>query len=244
MSITAARPPRIALVEFGGTGVAPRELTRVAAALQKQIHDDFALPPPHGYGILAQVRAAADLRDVQRGEWLLGLFERPDQPDALGYHDMTRGGQPFMKVFPPLDRQEGNPWSATASHELLETLADPNLARAAQSPDGVFWAYEVCDAVEEDSYLVGGVAVSNFVLPLYFESPTYHPPKGVKLDKLGLVTRPYELRPGGYNQFWDGGEWIPVEASRARARSVRQLMARQYGRGARRRNKPLVQNLM
>jgi hypothetical protein len=35
---------------------------------------------------------------------------------------------------------------------------------------GRFWAYEVCDAVEETSYIVDR-QVSNFVLPPYFEPP-------------------------------------------------------------------------
>lgn len=200
--------PSICLVDHTGR-FHEDELNKVALALLNQVNHDVSPPPPVGYGLSAFIHAA---KTPQPFEWELGLFTSPDQPGALGYHDQTPHGQPLMKVFPFLEPSK--PWSAIASHEVLECLVDPNLCKAAQSPgDGRFWAYEVCDAVEEDGYEINGVAVSNFVLPPYFEQPPdLHK---VRFDFLGLVKKPLELRPGGYNQFFEPGKgWQQVMADR------------------------------
>lgn len=210
-TLVPAEPfPRVALVDHTGTyGVA--ELMRVAEALQVQVMRDFALPPPYGWGLPAAVRAA---HLALPHEWVLGLFADADQPGALGYHDETPTGMPLAKVFPFVDSSA--PWSSIASHELLEMLADPLVCRAAQAADGRFFALEVCDAVEEDLYDVDGVRVSDFVLPAYFEPP--RSTSGLKLDHLGLIKSPYELRPGGYNQWYSPGDgWQMVQADRRSA---------------------------
>ena len=163
-------------------------------------------------------------------EWQLGLFESPDVADALGYHDQTRDGLPLMKVFPFLDESDGVPWSTTASHELTETLVDPWLRRCAQGPDGKIWAVEVADAVERDQYLIDGVAMSNFVLPAYFEPP----PSGAgPFDFMHLVKAPLEIRPGGYGQQWSERHgWLHVP--NGEMRPARAMLSRGWGRGVRR----------
>jgi hypothetical protein len=127
---------RMAIVDFGHTGVDAATLPAIAAALTKQAQQHFALPPPFGYGFGATVRAASGPHDVQPDEWVVGLVQKPDQPDALGYHDQTPGGKPFVRVFPLLDKADGGEVSVTLSHEVCEVLADPNGARAAQWKDG------------------------------------------------------------------------------------------------------------
>lgn len=224
---------RIAIVDFGNTGVDPSTLPAVAAALSRQVNEHFAAPPPRGYGIRAEVRAAKGIHDQQPGEWILGLFEKPDIADALGYHDETPQGTPVMKAFPRLDAEGGTPWTVTASHEVLECLADPNLCKAAQGSDGKFWAYEVCDAVEGDTYEIDGVKVSDFVLPLYFEplpgAVAVHAKDGLRYDYLGLIRSPLEIRPTGYGQYFDcaGNGWQQVMSQRVSA-------ARRRDRGGRR----------
>ena len=222
---------RMAIADFGGTGVDVTTLPAIAAALTKQAQQHFALPPPYGYGISATVRAASGPHDVQPDEWVIGLVQKPDQPGALGYHDETPNGKPFVKVFPLLDKQDGADLSVTISHEMCETLADPNGARAAQWTDGRFWAYEVCDAVEETSYLIDGVKVSNFVLPPYFE-----PVKkliGLKLDWMGICKAPLEILPGGYGQWFDPSKgWHMVQHQEKAPRAYRQEVK---GRTTRRR---------
>src|SRR5207245_6529546 len=64
------------------------------------------------------------------------------------------------------------------------------------------WSSDVCssdlmsDPVEEDTFPVDGIQMSNFVHPAWFE-PFKHPP-GTKYDHLGLVAKPYGMTKGGY----------------------------------------------
>lgn len=59
---------------------------------------------------------------------------------------------PLGKVFAGTDLKYGYTWSVTASHELLEMLADPNinLTVLLQNSEtaGTLYAYEVCDAAK------------------------------------------------------------------------------------------------
>jgi hypothetical protein len=206
-------PPHVVLVNHPGSGAPDSELPKMAAALQRQILEHFA---PF-YNLTCTVGVGVP----GPNDWAIGMFKDADQPGALGYHDMTPHGQPLAKVFPLLDAQDGGSLSVTISHELVEMLADPWLSKAVQSRDGKFWAYETADAVESDEYELDGVKLSNFVTPAYFEPPTNL--AGLKLDYLGLVKKPFEVRPGGYMQWHSGaGGWHQVEhkaedASHARA---------------------------
>jgi hypothetical protein len=213
---------KVVIINGPNTGVNAKAVKACAAALTIQAKQHFALPPPFGYGISAQVRAGVS---TNPGEWVMYLLEKPDAPGALGYHDQTADGQPILKIFPLLDEQDGVRWETTASHELLETLADPNIARAAQSYDGKFWAYEVCDACENESYLINGVPVSDFVLPPYFE-PTQNV---AKYDYLGKITKPLQILPGGYGQYFDPSKgWQQVLHSEVGPRAYR---VSAHGRG-------------
>ena len=52
------------------------------------------------------------------------------------------------------------------------------------------------DAVEEDTFLVDGIEMSNFVYSAWFE-PFKHP-RGTKYDHLGLLKKPFSMTKGGY----------------------------------------------
>jgi hypothetical protein len=228
---THAPGVKMAIVDFGHTGVDAAALPPIAAALTKQAQQHFALPPPYSYGVSATIRAATGPHDVQPDEWVIGLVAKADQPDALGYHDETPNGKPFVKVFPLLDKADGGDLSVTISHEVCETLADPNGARAAQWEDGKFWAYEVCDAVEALSYAIDGIKVSNFCLPPFFE-PVKNL-KGLKLDWMGVCKKPLEILPGGYGQWFDPTKgWQMVQNAQKPPRAYRLEIK---GRAARRR---------
>src|SRR5215471_17347428 len=223
---------RFAIADFGGTDVDPSTLPAIAAALTKQAQQHFALQPPYGYGLSATVRAASSPHDVHPDEWVIGLVTKADQPGALGYHDQTPTGKPYVKVFPLLDKQDGADLSVTISHEMCETLADPNGARAAQWKDGRFWAYEVCDAVEETSYVIDGVKVSNFVLPPYFEPVVRL--TSLKFDWIGKVKAPLEILPCGYGQWFDPNKgWQQVQHAEKPPRAYRLEVK---GRSAKRRD--------
>jgi len=234
----------VVMIDFGGgraAGIQRAEMMAVATALSIQAQQHFALPPPYGYGVAAIVRVAAGPFDVHQDEWVLGLFEKPDQPGALGYHDESPNGRPFSKLFPLLDKQEGSQWSVTASHELLEMLADPNVAKCAQLPDGTIFAYEVADQCEAQSYLINNVHVSDFCLPPNFEPPTNW--QSLKLDWMGLVKSPMQVLPGGYAQYFDPQQgWQQVQHAQQAPRAYRlQMRELGHGRGARRGQAHVVQ---
>lgn len=81
------------------------------------------------------------------------------------------------------------------SHEVLEMAVDGRCNLWADSGQGFLVAYEVGDPCQSDHYDVDGVTLSNFVHPGFFDP---NAPDGTKLDHLGLVQAPFELRPGGY----------------------------------------------
>jgi hypothetical protein len=70
----------------------------------------------------------------------------------------------------------------------------------------VFHWFEMCDAVQDEKYEIDHVAVSNFVLPLYFTSGNEH---GGRNDFLGTIPkggkslRSFSVNPGGYIGFFD-----------------------------------------
>ena len=147
------------------------------------------------------------MRDVvEPDEIPILLLPDPDQPDALGYHEVNTNGIPSIKVFPLLDTETGGVLSVTISHEIAETLVDPGCNICSQNPaDGKIWAVEIADAVEQDSYTCEGELVSNFVLPKYF-APTLGS-LDEPLDFMEKCMSPYEIRPGGYGQTYDGRAW-------------------------------------
>jgi hypothetical protein len=230
LTVSHAPGVRMAIVDFGGTGVDPKTLPPMAAALTKQAQQHFALPPPYGYGISATIRVASSARDVQPDEWVIGLLAKPDQPGALGYHDQTPAGLPFIRVFPLLDKQDGAELSVTISHEVCEALADPNGAKCAQWSDGKIYAYEVGDACEAYSYLIDGVKVSDFCLPPWFEPMTRR--TGLRYDWMGLCSKPLQVLPGGYAQWFEAGTgWHMVQHA---AQAPRLYRLRDHSRPAKR----------
>src|SRR2546421_4998850 len=98
--------------------VGPDDVARCAAALQTQVSRDFA----PAWGIDAQVRAAGKPDD---GDEALYLLDDAAQADALGYHRRGLDQRPCGFVFVRPCLENGDAWQATASHELLEMLADP-----------------------------------------------------------------------------------------------------------------------
>lgn len=229
---------KIVVVDFGGTGVSAADIAKYAAAQQRQINEQFAAPPPVGWGAGCQyVRAAASSTDVKPDEVVIGLFAHADQPGALGYHDTTPSGMPVGHIFPPLDAQDGVAWQTTASHEILEILGDPELNLCFQRTDtGAFVAGETADAVEQDSYAIDGVPLSNWCTPLWFSPPQNR--QGAKYDYLGKCTGPYEVRPGGYMQTFDPAQgWTQSYGEHAPAMRAYRKMERTTSRAARRATK-------
>jgi hypothetical protein len=197
------------------TVLSDSEVQKVMPALQTQVHRDFA----PAWGIDAELGFVPHGAHPPSGTWWLVVLDNSDQAGALGYHDLTRQGQPLGKVFAKSDMQYGLQWSVTASHELLEMLADPDINLTAfvekDAAHGRLYAYEVCDAVEADNlgYKIDGVLVSDFVFPAWFES--FRKKDSTQFDYCKLVKQPFQLLEGGYIGIYDvnaGGGWTQLTA--------------------------------
>jgi hypothetical protein len=191
--------PTIVVVNQAKAGLGVN-LDALVAALQVQVDRDFT---PR-WGILCKVVRA---QSIPKGAWAIVILDDPDEPNAAGYHDLTPDGLPLSKVFVATGDV-----SVTASHELLEMLVDPAINCGCQQADQKTWvALEVCDAVEETTYKIDGVTVSNFVLPSYFEP--FRKANSDKFDYLGLVKKPFQILKGGYLPVFKNGRWTQVFAS-------------------------------
>lgn len=162
--------------------------------------------------------------------WVLTVLDDSDQADALGYHDETATGMPLGKVFAKTCLNDRVSWSVCMSHELLEMLADPWINLCAEGADGQVRAYEVCDAVEDDSlgYEIDGVLVSDFVTPAWFSMQ----PKVIgPFDYGRKCNAPFELARGGYISIMQAGNWSQVMAD---SKAMRKRAAQRGSRRERR----------
>lgn len=180
------------------TVVTDDEAKKVMAALRTQADKHYR--PIWGMGCALRFTKKPNPQN-----WQLIVLDNSDQAGALGYHDLTPDGKALGKIFAATDRQYGLAWSVTASHELLEMLGDPYICLTAEVTNGVFYAYENCDACEADEfgYNIDGVTVSDFVYPTWF-LPNAHGP----YDYGNHIKNPLELLKGGYISLWTStGGW-------------------------------------
>lgn len=205
----------ISVINHTNGKISDQEAQRVIRAINRQIAQDF---DPY-WSMSATLRlegrsseqpniASADMR----GDAVIYLWDQVNVVDALGFHDRNFRGIPFGFVFTALSAAVGENWTVTLSHEALEMIADPevNLLVMGPHPDPnsnavVFHWYEMCDAVQDETYEIDGEEVSNFVLPLYF---TGGEELGGRNDFLGTkhngtTLRSFGINPGGYVGFFD-----------------------------------------
>jgi len=172
--------------------ITPSQLTKVAAALQKQATRDFGPL----WDIQANVSGFARLQDVPTDYWPVIVRDDIKTPGAAGVHE-DKNRQPFALV------QFSDAWSLTASHETLEMLADPfgNRLVAGKSPKRgqgrVNFLVEVCDPSEDQqfAYTVNGVTVSDFYTPHFFDPVAE---SSVRYSYTGAVKGPRAILQGGY----------------------------------------------
>jgi len=195
---------RVAVINASSDGVlADAAVQTAVAALQKQVTVDFA--PIWG--------RAADLIFIPKGgqppagAWWLAILDTSDQASVQGYHDLTSEGLPLGKVFAQSDMQTGNQWTATASHELLEMLGDPdiNLWAFPHADARVYrrYAHEVSDASEAQAlgYAIDGVLASDFLFPACFEP--FWRSASLTFAKQGHANRSSEILRGGHSLAFD-----------------------------------------
>jgi len=177
---------------------------RAALLAGLQTYVDEHLGPVWLKGARVVLKAGAD-----EGDWPLYFLDDADQAGALGYHTDPDGAgpkPPMGFVFVRTAIVDGNPVSFVASHELAEMLVDPGCNLGALTPRGRWAALEVCDPVEREGFILGGLIMANFVYPAWFGQP------GSRFDHGNTCQHAYEIRPGGYLPVWLGGRWMEVFA--------------------------------
>lgn len=140
--------------------------------------------------------------------WPLLVNRHSLDPGVLGWHD-DRQGRIFGRVFAGDCLRYGVSWSVDLSHEAWEMRVDPDTNRLWKMPNGHYALVEACDPVESDDLAirVGGVRLSDFVLPAYFST-------GVgPYDHGGYLTGPCpHLTAGGYQSIFTGTTWVQKTA--------------------------------
>ena len=153
--------------------------------------------------------------DFLPGKWAMVFLDNADQPGALAYHDLTPDGLPLAKVFVKTTLANDDLVSVSASHELVEMLVDPAINLLTTGPDPkTVYAYESADPVEQLSYPVKGIAMTDFVYPSYFEG--FHKPGSVQFDRLKKVSKPFQILSGGYQIIFKNGKWSQIFGSEAK----------------------------
>lgn len=150
-----------------------------------------------------------DLAKFTADARLLTVQVNLDVPGALGYHDDVLGII-FARVM------AGPGWTVTLSHEVLEEMLNPTCGDFTPLEDGREQAREACDRVEGDTYRIGDVLVSNYLLPDAFVPGSAGP-----WDKLGQLTGWDGMTGGGYMivRSADGSETdVFADTSHARAK--------------------------
>lgn len=191
------------------------EILTAIRAINRQIAEDFE---PY-WSLPAKLRlegAVGEQLDKMklpemRGDAILYLSDMADVADALGYHEANFRGIPYGFVFTELCRQLKENWTVTLSHEALELIGDAQGNLLVQGPHPtnpgkeVFHWFEMCDAVQSQTYHIDGVEVSNFVLPLYFTAEEQEGGRNDFLGKLigGKGLRSFGVSPGGYIGYYD-----------------------------------------
>lgn len=185
---------RIAVIHKSET-VSRAEVAQWVAACQIQLTRDFA--PVWGYG--AEVYLLPQGERAPDSDWQMFIADHAEGEGYLGYHDRDSTGWPRGFVYVETTKANGGKPSVTFSHEVLEMVLDPWLWAAAVTPNPKMQAVsvEACDAVEADEYEINSIAVSNFVLPAWFDEQGQAP-----FDFLRKLKAPFTLTPGGYVIAW------------------------------------------
>ena len=223
------------IVNRASSNVTARALDRAMVAINRQLAEDFG----PWWGMPGTLRRAPrgqvppGDRRVQDA-CVLYVQKEVDDEGTLGYHDKNDAGIPFAVVSTDVSDELGEDWTVTLSHEVLELIGDPQANLLAMGPDprdrrrNVFHWFEMCDAVQDQTYEIGGVTVSNFVLPLYFTPGEQSGPN----DFLDRGLRSFETAPGGYVGFYDPRRgrhltFTPADDARARRRfAIKQKLGR------------------
>jgi hypothetical protein len=234
----------LSVLNHATTDLTDEDVQLALRAINRQLAEDFE--PEWSMG--AQLRlegksqktpSKTSLPDL-RGDAILYLWDGSDVDDALGYHDLNFRGVPYGFVFTKLAKALDEDWTVTLSHEALEMAADPNVNLLVHGPhptkssQSVFYWYETCDAVQSESYPIDGIAVSNFLLPLYFTAGAEPGSRNDFLNRVPLSS--FGINPGGYVGYYDpetGQHEIATRPDDAGLAQKRLRIKQRYGQGRR-----------
>jgi hypothetical protein len=241
----------VSVINLTKGAVPDADLQRAIRAVNRQIAEDFV--PYWGFGSQLRLegktgRGQAPIQPADmRGDAILYIRDIVEATDTDGYHDRHFSGIPYGVVYLELSKALKEDWTVTLSHEALELTGDPENNLLVKGPHPktrgktVFHWFEMCDAVQEETYPIDHVSVSNFVLPLYFTASNE---RGGRNDFLGTITkgqtlRSFSVNPGGYIGFFDPAVNDDVTWSReSDGQGKKRLTLKerlQIGRGQRRR---------
>ncbi len=196
------------------------QVQAMVAACGKQLADHVA--PAHGRVPALEFVPAGS--KMTQGGTPCYVTDDPDVADALGYHDEDESGNPYIKVFAGPTLKNGgtallgkDAVSVTLSHELIELVGDAPANIWVDGPNGVDYAYELCDAVESDVYEIDGVSVSNFLYEVFFDPRAQN---GARFDYMGTIGKPFTMTAGGY------------QITRAETAAIQQVFGRHDGQPA------------
>lgn len=228
--------PTVAIINRS-TLMTDATLALIVEALQVQVDRDFE--PVWDQG--AHLKMIPTGGGIPIYDWIIAVHDTITEQDALGFHELTKGGFPVSYVS---IKDDPNP-SVTISHELLEMLGDPRIDQTVfqQLTDttGVIWAKEMCDACEDDSfsYDIGNVLVSDFVTRYYFQDGPHRP--GTKFSFRRNLPGPFTIGIGGYSSVFPVGPGTAGWSQRlAEGPTGRRTVKGALSRTIRRRNYPVA----
>jgi len=136
------------------------------------------------------------------------IIEDDPHIDAAGYHDYDSDRLiPHGFVFVKIAKEMHESLSVTLSHEVLELVLNRhcNYYAIGRHPldrrkKAAIWL-EACDAVQDQTYAIDGVAVSDFLYPYYFTPDSEH--QGQNNHVLDKPVESFGVTPGGYIGYFD-----------------------------------------
>lgn len=167
--------------------------TALAGALAHQLRYHVA-PAYRSASVTPVVWYGTHTELVPKGAWKVTAFDDPDQAGALGYHDVGPDGVPYAPIFMQPTLDGGVAPSTVFSHEAIEAFCDPWANEWGQMSGSTLVAWEACDPVEADAYLIGNVAVSNFVTRAWYNADDRVGP----FDYMHKLRSPFTMTKGGY----------------------------------------------
>lgn len=176
------------------------DLDRMRTAIQYQLRADFA---PAWSRVPVKLWTGPKM--AEREYPVITVVDRIDEPDALAYHTEIGGRvvgvvgvQAVLDAGGSLYGPGPASVSAALSHEILEASVDPFCGGWEDGLNGLSYAREICDPVQDVTYPIHvdgvDVWVSNFVLPRWFDTHA----SGGFCDFLGKTTAPFTRTDGGY----------------------------------------------